>query len=69
MTDNFSIKIRNTDKEIINAFEVKKKLKFEYEHHLSAIVNPTPDVTEQDKKKARIITQFIKDNFSKELDL
>ena len=48
---------------------VAEKLKFEYKHHLSAIVNPTPDVTEQDKKKARIITQFIKDNFSKELDL
>lgn len=33
---------------------LKEKLKFEYKHHLSAIVNPTPDVTEQDKKKARI---------------
>ena len=48
---------------------LKEKLKFEYKHHLSAIVNPTPDVTEQDKKKARIITEFIKDNFSKELRL
>ena len=48
---------------------VEEKLKFEYKHHLSAIVNPTPDVTEQDKKKARIITRFIKDNFSKELEL
>lgn len=48
---------------------IKQKLKFEYKHNLAIIVKPTPDTTKQDKEKARIITRFIKDNFSKELDL
>ena len=56
-------------KKTISIKDLIHKIKFEYNHYQSMITDPTPDVTKQDKEKARIITAFLHDNFKEVLDV
>lgn len=55
-------------KKTITIKDLIHKIKFEYNHYQAMITNPTPDVTDHDKEKARIITAFLHDNFKDVLD-